>query len=300
MQRYVLMALGAFAAVVVLLNLLAAYGATHPLELGKTMGVGGVVRRDPGQLGLTYETVTYGPRRDAWWIPAAASGGCVVIVHGYDTFTDPKSGDPGPLIDLAAQVHGWGYDALIINLGYTTGAHLYSGGKLEADDVAAAVRWCRAKGGKPVVVWGFSAGGSASLLAAANGAPVAGVVADSAFADAGEVIVRQFAQGTHLPKVMFALVPPFMSLMAAPGPENLPAVLAKRPIKAPLLLIQGTSDRAIPVSNLDALQRATGAPSWKVPGADHIAGFKVDTAGYLAHAKAFLKASLAPTEDVQP
>ncbi len=121
------------------LNFLIALGATHSVALGNVLGGNKVIRRDPGHFGLDFEEVNYGPDRDAWWIPSSADQGCVVLVHGYDTFVDPKSGDPGPLLDLAAHFHEWGYAGLIINLGYLTGAYAYSGGELEADDVAMAV-----------------------------------------------------------------------------------------------------------------------------------------------------------------
>lgn len=274
------------------LNFGVALLAVQPSLQASIFGAAEPARRSPSDLGLSFETVSYGSNRDAWWVPAKDSRGTVVLVHGYDTFSDPKSGDAGPLLEMAAAFQGWGYDSLIINLGYGTGAHPYSGGQLEADDVSAAARWCSDKSGKPVWLWGFSAGGAAVLLAAATGAPVSGVVTDSAFADAGEVIVEQAERMTHLPAATFALVPSLMTLLAWPGPVNLETELAKQPIEVPVLLIHGEEDRTIDLSNLRILQRVTGANDWVVPGADHIQGYKVETTGYVNRARAFLESNM--------
>jgi len=295
-MRAIVAAVGVLVTAWLALNFGVALIAVQPSLQASMFGAAEPARRAPSDLGLSFETVSYGSNRDAWWVPAKDSRGVVVLVHGYNTFSDPKSGDAGPLLELAAAFHGWGYDSLIINLGYGTGAHPYSGGQLEADDVSAAARWCRDKGGKPVSLWGFSAGGAAVLLAAATGVPVSGVVADSAFADAGKIIVEQAARMTHLPAPTFALVPPLMKVLAWPGPVNLETELAKHPIEVPVLLIHGAEDRAVELSNLRILQRATGATDWVVPGADHIQSYKMETTAYLNRARAFLESSMPPLQ----
>jgi fermentation-respiration switch protein FrsA (DUF1100 family) len=198
------------------------------------------------------------------------------------------------MLELAAAFHSWGYNSMIINLGYTTGAHPFSGGRAEADDIDLAVRWAKNKTPAPIVLWGFSAGGSSALLAASDGARVVAVAADSAFANAGLVIRQQAAKVTHLPAAVFALVPTIMSAIASPGPTDLSPTLHQRPITVPVLLIQGTKDKAIPPSNLNTLQRDTGGTAWAVPGADHIKSFQTDQTGYLDHANAFLREVLHP------
>lgn len=299
MLRVTLSVMAGLVALIFILNLLVAIGATHHIAQGELLGVGKIVRRDPVQFGLAFENVTYGLSGDAWWIPADSPLGCVVMVHGYDPFIDPKSGDPGPLLDLAAHFHQWGYGTLIINLGYATGAHPYSGGELESADVTQAVNWCAERHLGRVGLWGFSAGGSAALLAASNGAPVAAVAADSAFADAGTVITEQASRVTRLPTGFLMLVPPLMTALAYPGPVNLLEVLSQQPIDAPVLLIHGQADSAIAPDNLVSLQRVTDAAIWKVPAADHIRSYQVSTAEYLSRARTFLDAHLkfrAPPE----
>jgi len=292
--RQVAAVVGTAGAVWVGLNAAVTFGAAHPIGQGKVLGTARVIRRSPEQFGLAYKEITYAPRRDAWWITAGLERPSVVLVHGYDPFIDPKSGDPGPLLELAAAFHSWGFNALVINLGYVTGAHPFSGGQLEAGDVTAAAKWCHAHAGGPVALWGFSAGGSAALLAASDGAPVAAVAADSAFADAGTVIVHQASKATHLPAPLFRFVPYFMSMMASSGPANLTVILPKHPITVPVLLVQGTADTAIPPENLDILRRLTGGTAWGVRGADHIKSYETDPNDYLTRARLFLDAHLLP------
>src|SRR4029077_11327670 len=114
---------------------------------------------------------------------------------------------PEPLLPLAAALHVMGYSSLIINLGYATGAHHYTGGRAEARDIGRAVAWLSKRRCGPVVVWGFSAGAHDALIAAAMTKDVAGVAADSAFVNTGQIVQQQAAIVLHLPRSFLFLTP---------------------------------------------------------------------------------------------
>jgi len=281
------------AALWVAANALVAWGATHPLQQARILGAAPVHRRTPADLRLSYMTVTYAARRDAWWIPAPVSTGSVVLIHGYDVVSDPRSADPAPMLELAAAFNAWGYNSLVIDLGYSTGEHLYSGGPLEAQDIAAAVHWLKERNTRqPVALWGFSDGGHSALLAAAGGAPVAAVVADSAFADAGGVIRGQGAAFLHFPKALLSASPMMMRMFSGEDPANLSTILASHRLLQPTLLIQGTGDRSIAPDNLHVLAALTGGQWVAFAGAGHVASFRSEPSRYLRLAHEFLAVHL--------
>jgi fermentation-respiration switch protein FrsA (DUF1100 family) len=271
-------------------NVAVAWGATHPLQQAKLLGSAPVHRRTPAAVHLAYETVTYAPKRDAWWIAAPSPAASIVLIHGYDVVPDPKSADPAPMLDLAVAFHDWGCNALIINLGYATGVHAYSGGPLEADDIAAAVHWLQTKDSRlPIVLWGFSDGGHSALLAVARHAPVAAVAADSAFVDANEVIRDQGAKFFHAPPVLLAPSILFVRLFAGAGPVDLAGAIPATGLSQPALLIQGAADRAISTANLRRLAVLTKGRSVMIPGADHVGSYRMSPMVYLQVARDFLR-----------
>src|SRR5205085_6129975 len=90
---------------------------------------------------------------------------------------------------------------------YTTlfrSAKKYGGGGREAQEVASAVSYAKAHTNNgPVALLGYSAGGSASVLAAAQGAPVSAVVADSSPVG----FLRLATDRAKVPRFLFAFTP---------------------------------------------------------------------------------------------
>lgn len=292
------MGVGGLIVVWVVVNVVVAWGATHPVQQADLVASRSVERRTPADLRLTFEDVTYAPKRNAWWILAERSAATIVLIHGYNVVADPRSADPAPMLELAAAFRDWGYNSLIINLGYSTGAHLYSGGPLEAQDIAAAVEWAVERtGDQPVALWGFSDGGHNALLAAANRVPVAAVVTDSAFVDANQIIQDQAGKFFHLPAAAFPLAPTFAGWFAHARPADLSTALPIGVLELPVLLIQGTGDRSVSPSNLQRLAGLTHGRAESFPGADHVRSYWTDPDRYLRLARHFLDEQLRPPAD---
>ncbi|MEL6981934.1 MAG: alpha/beta hydrolase [Actinomycetota bacterium] len=278
------------AVVPALLSAVLAVLATRPKLAAKVFGPGERRVWHPSDLELDSTDVEYRPGSQAWWIPAPAAVGAVVIVHGYEPTIDPRSTDPGPRLELASMLHTHGFASLIVNLGYASGSHLHSGGALEADDIADGVEWVRNRSGLPVAVIGFSAGGHASIAATSRCSPFA-VVTDSSFVDFSEVATDQGSLLLRLPRSVFGLTTALMRLMTGHRPINLESDLAD--IDTPMLHIHGDADTAISHQNLQRIAAVTGGETYSVAGADHVDGFRVDPIGYEAALIRFLTRAVA-------
>jgi len=284
-----------FAALWLGANAAIAWIVTHPAAQAKLFGAEPDTRRTPAHFNLPFETVQYASMRDAWWIEADRARGSVVFIHGFQSVPDPKSADPAPMLELAAKFRTWGYNSLIINLGYATGAHPYSGGPLEAADINAAVNWAKSRSGQQaVVLWGFSAGGHSALLAAANGSGTK-VVADSAFVDANAVIRTQTSRILHLPEWTLGPSSFFFWCFTGVSPTDLAKAVPNGGLRQPVLLFQGTGDRSISPTNLRQLGALTGGQVVAVPNADHIASYYSNPEAYLRAAQEFLLIPLTNT-----
>jgi len=275
------------------LNLTAAVVASRP-KLLRLFGWVSPENATPSDFGLDFEDVEYQPGSHAWWIQAPDARAAVVIVHGLETSEDPRTTDPGRRLALAAALSDAGIGSLVINLGYATGSHPYSAGRLEADDVKAAVRWINRRVLTPTALFGASAGGHSVIAAGGDDIGVFAVVTDCAFVNGAEVIVDQTAQLTSLPLSAFFMVPAFMRLLNGVGPLDLSSGPSTT---VPMFHIHAGSDSAIDVSNAHRLADSTAGETWIVKGADHVECYESDPAAYLERVLGFLEQTLPARND---
>jgi pimeloyl-ACP methyl ester carboxylesterase len=265
------------------------------------------LRRTPAALGLSYEPVTFagrGVKLAGWYVPSHGDA-AVVLVHGFGR-------ERTQLLSLVPALHAAGYHTLLYDMRArgTSGGDAVTFGHYEADDLAAAAAYLRARSGaRRVAAIGVSLGAAVSVLAAARGADLDAVVADSAFADLRALVdegtpVRLFAVG--------ALAGPLwrrvgrLVLWHAERWSGLRAA-AVRPVDAagqigrPVLFIHGMADRLFGHHHSIALHAATGHPSelWLVPEADHVGAYDRDPAEYTRRILAFLAGAL-PTAPAEP
>jgi fermentation-respiration switch protein FrsA (DUF1100 family) len=156
----------------------------------------------------TYEEVTFASRDanitlSGFYLPAApesSNGKAVVIVHGFnDCKRRPQSLVP------ASMLHQNGFTVLVMDLrdhgDSTVEDGRMSAGTEEYRDVLGAWDWLvQDKNFRPesIGLYGYSLGGSSSLLALAMEPRVAAVWEDSAFSDFSKVIESELAK-TGLP-----------------------------------------------------------------------------------------------------
>ena len=217
--------------------------------------------------------------------PPTGSRGTVVVVHGHggDRNAFPVRTASQWLVD-----DGWG--VLAIDLGYLHGRHRYTAGPREALDISAAIDWLEEQGQDVAGVWGFSAGAHASLVAASRDPRIPVVISDSAFAD-GIGQIRSVAAATwHLPKVALPLVGPGVRLFSGDRPVD---VRSSPWPGTPVLVIHGTADDAVPISDARALCEHIDCELLVLSGVAHTEGHVDAPAKYRRAALDLLERSAA-------
>lgn len=211
----------------------------------------------------------------ASWLPADDARAAVVFVHGKDACRgDELKGDS---LALAARLNAAGLSVLMIDLrghGHSSGARL-TYGERERHDVLGAVDWLRAQGVLRIGVLGASMGGACGLLAAADEPAIGALVADSAFADFGQMIERQFRRLSRLPAcVLPGALAIGRALTGVALPRVCPLAAARRLTGRPCLLIHSAGDRFVPAADACRLAAAAGAELWITDSPGHIGSYR--------------------------
>lgn len=119
--------------------------------------------KTPADFGFEFETVSFsgarGVQLEAWRIRSPSAKGTVVLFHAYTSSKDS-------VLPAAKEFVALGYDTLLVDF-YGSGGSTGNGtsvGYHEAEDVAAAFRFVRAKNPpQPVILYGVSMGGASVL-----------------------------------------------------------------------------------------------------------------------------------------
>jgi dipeptidyl aminopeptidase/acylaminoacyl peptidase len=232
----------------------------------------------PSDYGLTrWDDVCFqsadGLKIGGWFVPPASEHGpAIVYAHGIGS-------NRGDLLRQAAFMAKHGYGALLIDLrnsGESAG-HQTTLGYLEPLDIAAAVDYLATR---PEVdpdrigLVGTSLGAASVIRAAAAVPKARAVVAESAYSSLQDNVADGVRRLLHLPAFPFAPLVVYFAerelkqKMDAVRPVDDVGRIAPRA----LLLIHGSDDDLIHVSNGRRLYEAAGEPKelWIVPGGHHI------------------------------
>jgi alpha-beta hydrolase superfamily lysophospholipase len=203
-----------------------------------------------------------------WWVPGAAGGGSVVLLHG--AWEDRRR-----MLPRARVLHAEGFAVLLPDLqahGESTGRRI-TFGRREGQDAAAALRFVRERvPGERVGVLGVSLGGAAALLGpkplAADAMVLESVYPSIEAALGNRLRARLGALAARpLAPVFALLLPPVLGVR----PEELRPIDRIGAIRAPLLLASGTHDDRTTIAEARALFDRAPAPRqfWAVEGAAH-------------------------------
>lgn len=261
----------------------------------------GLVLTHPGRIPVTtpvlagkvaFTPVNF-PSRDSeiklegWFLPSENSNKTVIFAHGYH---NNRLQEDVPAIDIAKKLNANGYNVLMFDFrsnGESEGS-LTSLGQFEKEDLKGAVDYVKGLGkpGEHIGVIGFSMGAATALVTAAEDPRIEAVAADSPFADLHSYLQENLSFWTHLPSFPFTPIilktlPAILDLQ----PEKVSPIKVLPKIKAPILLIHGTGDKHIPVSNSINLYNASpeGNNLWVVEGAVHVGCYKKEPKKYIQH-----------------
>jgi len=263
---------------------------------------GGV--RDPrSDLGLDYENVAFETESGAilrgWLLPAAARSRRAAIVLAGGGWSDRRS-----ILGLAPTLHQAGYTVLVFDY-RDRGASDGSGrgasyGLRESKDVSAAVRFLSEQGFEHIAVIGYSMGGTAAILAAAQDPRIDAVAAVTPGTTLLDLLTTAPETARAPSWLRTAIARIFLLRIGAPidavaslqvGPLYVVDRLAPRP----LLVLQGQDDPVNSLADAERLMARAGAPKELVvvPGTAHLDVLDEPSGGVVRHILAFLDRAFA-------
>ncbi len=221
--------------------------------------------------GLAHEDVTIGTGDGALagclirGAAPARAGPLLLIAHGWGASS-------ATVMQLAAPLAKKGHDTLLFDMrghGRNKAAPFVTVRHLR-DDVTAAVRYAEQRyPGRDVVLVGHSFGGAASVLAAAEGARIAGLVLIATPADVLR-ITAEFLSDKGVPgRLAVTVLRPFWWWRIGGTFRPHSPVRRIRELKVPLLIIQPELDQRVRRRHAELLSEAAGVPYRLVPGREH-------------------------------
>jgi pimeloyl-ACP methyl ester carboxylesterase len=227
-----------------------------------------------------------------WYHPHGRGRHLIVCVHGMQSNWAEMAG-------IGRDLHRLGYAVLLFDLrghGQSDPSRL-SMGRLERRDLRAVLRWANREGYPPERIgWvGYSLGASTVLMEGAQNRDIHAAVLDSPFGNLPELLDRQLALHSGLPRVFNPGILLAARLAFGVRTDDLvPARSASSWRGRPLLLIHGEADSIVPVRQARLIARAAG-PQCRavlVPGVEHVEAYRHDPAGYVAAVDRFFRRSL--------
>jgi fermentation-respiration switch protein FrsA (DUF1100 family) len=236
----------------------------------------------PADYGLTYESVQFPSAVDnialKGWFMGSGAGKTIIMLHAKDgKRDDPTIGLP----DIARALVQHGYSVLAFDFR----GHGESGGTrvslaaLEPRDVSGALTYLKTRGITTAGAIGFSLGAATVLNSAAEHPEMRAVVSDSAFADVDELLDADLPKQAGVPNLFNPGIELMVwSMFGMDFGNDKPARSVARLGSRPVLLIHGTADDYVPLSQAYELQKAGASDPnlqlWLVPGAEHVRAFK--------------------------
>jgi len=189
----------------------------------------------------------------------------VLLAHGWGA-------NYGTLLDMAEPLVAAGYPVLLFDVEghgrnepapFVTVRHF-------RDDLVAVARFAAERFHKrKLVVVGHSLGGSAAVLAAALGAPFAGLVLVASPADVLEVTAAYMSEKGLPGRLMVVLLRPFLWLRVGGTFRHLIPERKIGGLSQPVLLIHPERDRRVGLDHAQRLSAASGSPVHVISGAGH-------------------------------
>ncbi|MET0551645.1 MAG: alpha/beta fold hydrolase [Vicinamibacteria bacterium] len=259
----------------------------------------------PASFSLPFDDAKFngpdGTPLEGWWVPVADAKGTVVLAHGLNRSRIE-------MVKKLPFLQAQGWNALLFDMRNhgTSGGTARTFGWLEKGDLHAATAWVRAKSAGPVVLWGVSAGGAASTLAAAEDASVAGLVCDSSYRSLRDTVRHHIGLAREW-RAWMRIVPSWpvtsevLFWIGRAGhfdPELVDVEAAAGRLRGrPALFVCNSGDRRMPQQIAFDLSKAAGdhAHVLVVPGNSHGGAWRDGTAAYESAVKVVLQEAAEST-----
>lgn len=217
----------------------------------------------PADFGLPYQEPSIRTRTGktlfAWWLPTATPAPTIILLHGW-------GGNAELMLPLAQPLHAAGLNVLLLdarNHGRSDSASFSSLPRF-AEDVAEAIDWVRRQGkGQTdhIVLLGHSVGGGAVLFEASRRRDIAAVISIAAFAHP-EWMMRRYLGQFRTPELFTVAILRYIEWVIGHHYDEIAPLYTACRITCPVLLIHGTADETVPVT--DALAIRNNCPKESV------------------------------------
>lgn len=211
-----------------------------------------------------------GSQLSVWWIDAQQpSATTVVILHGWGA-------NKSFMLPLAKPFHQAGYNILLLdahNHGESEKRGVPSMPKF-AEDLASAMHWLnqnKPKACQKTIIVGHSVGAAAVLLAAANGLKATLFISLASFVHPELIMQRTLNKLKPVPGLI-PLISNYVQWAIGHKFDVIAPITSIKKISQPTLLVHGTADSVIPLSDFHLLCNATQKENIKcleIPDAGH-------------------------------
>jgi fermentation-respiration switch protein FrsA (DUF1100 family) len=248
------------------------------------------------KMDITFPSLTKDVVLNGWFLqsPFATTGTIpttVIMSHGY-AGTRLEKGLPS--LALAKSIVAAGHHVFMFdfrNSGESEGK-MTTVGYLEKQDILGAIKWVQEQVPSKICLLGFSMGGSASLLAAAEEPAVLGVITDSAFSQLSPYLRDNLPVWSKLPRFPFTpLILTILPRLIGINPRHVDALAAVDHIyPRPILFIHSRDDDAIPWSNSEGMwsRHPDAFELWVTQKAGHVGSYHMQPEPYTQRILAFL------------
>lgn len=229
--------------------------------------------RTPAALGLEFRewSVPGEPALEAWEMAGRnPDGPLLLLAHGWGANASVVLPLARAVVEEASRIVAWD----VRGHGRSDEASVVSLRQFRDDALrvarAVAARW--EEGGvsaRPMIMAGHSMGGAAAILAADQGAPLAGIVLVATPCDVLATVARYLNEKGLPGHLLVPLSRPFFRLhIGLPERELSPARALPR-LRLPVLVVQAGDDTRVPPSEGRRLAELAGTEMTLVPGAGH-------------------------------
>jgi pimeloyl-ACP methyl ester carboxylesterase len=234
----------------------------------------------PADFGISYLDINIPTKRGkelfAWWLPATNSSPTIILLHGWGSNAEL-------MLPLAVPLHHAGMNVLLLdarNHGRSDTDNFSSMPRF-AEDVSEAIDWVKHQSNLQndhLVLLGHSVGAAAVLLEASRRDDIAAVISLATFAHP-EWMMRRYLGRFPFPRLFVNGVLRYVERVIGHRYEAIAPMHTTCLVKCPVLLVHGTADETVPVSDALAIRDQCNKNSIElllIEGADHESVDKIE------------------------